>query len=198
MFILNAERSQLTVQQKELVTCGSGTVYRVQFQFSRHWEGLKAIAVFKAGDTAVTVLLDKSGMCRIPWKVLTTPGVQLQAGVYGTKAGSVVLPTLWAGLGTVLEGTADGSGAVTGVSWEQALEGKQDQLTGLPGQVVGFDQEGRAEAQDLAMDHAALAHRDEADQHPMEAITGLEEALAQRLAVEDAMSAAEIMKIVEE
>ena len=200
MFILNAERGRLTVQQKEPVTCGSGPVYRVRFQFSRHWEGLKAIAVFKAGDTAVTVLLDKSGMCRIPWKVLTTPGVQLQAGVYGTKAGSVVLPTLWAGLGTVLEGTADGGGSIPEIPWEQALEGKQDRLTGLPGQVVGFDREGRAEAQDLDLtaDHAALTHRDEADQHPMGAITGLEEALAQRLAVEDAMSAAEIMKIVEE
>ena len=198
MFILNAERSKLTVCQKEPVTGGSGEVYRVRFQFSRHWEELKAIAVFKAGDTAVTVPLDESGMCRIPWKVLTTPGVQLRAGVYGTKAGSVVLPTLWAGLGTILEGTGDGSGdTALEVLWEQELKGKQDKLTGQPGQVVGFGQSGQAEAQDLAVDHSAMTHRDEADQHPMGAVTGLEEALAQRLAVEDAMSAADIMKIVE-
>lgn len=167
MFILNAERSELTVCRKEPVISGSGEVYRVRFQLSRHWEGLKAVAVFRAGDTSVTVLLDKSGMCRIPWKVLTTPGVQLRAGVYGTKAGSVVRPTLWAGLGTIQEGAGDG-GTVP-------------------------------EAQDpAAADHRDLSHRDEADQHPMGAVTGLEEALAQRLSADDAMTAADIMKIVEE
>lgn len=197
MFLLNAERNQLTVARKEPVTSGSGEVYRVRFQFSRCWEGLKPIAVFRAGDTSVTVLLDQSGLCRIPWKVLTTPGVQLKAGVYGTRAGSVVLPTVWAGLGTVLEGTGDG-GADPEVSWEQALEGKQDKLTGRPGQVVGFDGEGQAEAQDPAADHSALSNRDGADQHPMEAITGLKEALAQRLTADNAMSEQDIMKIVEE
>ena len=168
MFILSAERSELTVCRKEAVTSGSGEVYRVRFQFSRHWEGLKAIAVFKAGDTSVTVLLDQSGMCRIPWKVLTTPGVQLRAGVYGTKAGRVVRPTLWAGLGTIQEGTEDG-GADPG------------------------DQNPAA-----AADHRALSHREDADQHPMGAVTGLERALAQRLAADDAMTAVEIMKIMEE
>ena len=166
MFILNAERSGLTVLQKEPVTSGSGEVYRVRFQFSRHWEDLKATAVFRAGDTSVTVLLDKSGVCRIPWKVLTTPGVQLQAGVYGTKAGSVVRPTLWAGLGTIQEGTGD-DGTIS-------------------------------EGQTPAADHSALNGRDEADQHPMGAVTGLEEALAQRLSADDAMTAADIMNIVEE
>lgn len=167
MFILNAERSELTVLRKETVASGSGEAYRVRFQFSRHWEGLKAIAVFKAGDTSVTVMLDKSGMCRIPWKVLTTPGVQLRAGVYGTKAGSVVLPTLWAGLGTIQEGAGDGGGTVP-------------------------------DAQNpAAADHSALTHRDAADQHPMGAVTGLEEALARRLTADDAMTAADIMKIME-
>ena len=167
MFILNAERSELTVCRKETVTSGSGEVYRVRFQFSRHWEGLKAIAVFKAGDTSVTVLLDQSGVCRIPWKVLTTPGVQLRAGVYGTKAGSVVRPTLWAGLGTIQEGTEDG----------------------------GADPETQSPA---AADHRALSHREEADQHPMGAVTGLEAALSRRLTADDAMTAVEIMKIMEE
>lgn len=65
------------------------------------------------------------------------------------------------------------------------LTKKQDKITGLPGQVVGFDEAGNAVAQDAhfggesggVVDHSALKKRDEEDQHPIKAITGLEDAL---------------------
>lgn len=197
MFILYAEKNQLTVRCGEPVTSGSGDVYRVRFEFSADWAGLKRMAVFKAGDTSVSVLLDCSGACQVPWKVLTQPGVQLRAGVYGTRGGSVVLPTIWAGLGTIQEGVSGETVPPTD-QWDQELERKQDKLTGQPGQVVGFDESGRAIAQDpAAVDHSALLHLDAEDQHPIQAITGLERELSKRLAADDAMSAVDIIKIME-
>ncbi len=198
MFVLDAEKNQLTVCRREPVTSGSGEVYQVRFQFSADWAGLKRMAVFKAGDTAVSVLLDGSCACRVPWKTLTRPGVQLRAGVYGTRGGSVVLPTVWAALGTIQEGAPGGGAVPPADQWEQELERKQDRLAGRPGQVVGFDGEGRAAAQDpAAVDHGALLHLDGPDQHPIQAITGLERELSRRLGADDAMSAVDIIKIME-
>ena len=198
MFILYAEKNQLTVRRSEPVTSGSGDVYRVRFEFSADWAGLKRMAVFRAGDTSVSILLDGSGTCRLPWKVLTRPGVQLRAGVYGTRGGSVVLPTIWAGMGTIQEGVASGGAVPPADQWDQELERKQDKLAGRPGQVVGFDEAGHAAAQDpAAVDHGTLLHLDGEDQHPIQAITGLERELSKRLAADDAMSAVDIIKIME-
>lgn len=58
MFILNANKNQLTVRQREPVTSGSVNVYTARFEFSPDWQGLTRKAVFKAGSESRTVLLD--------------------------------------------------------------------------------------------------------------------------------------------
>lgn len=76
------------------------------------------------------MLLDDSGECVIPWEVLTSPGQPLMAGVFGT-ADKTALPTVWASLGTILEGVpGDGAGAQppTPDLWEQELDRKGDAL----------------------------------------------------------------------
>lgn len=150
MFILYANKTQLKVRQREPTTSGSANVYTVQFEFSPDWEGLTRTAVFKAGAASQSVPLGGSNTCTIPWEVLERyhPLTQLQAGVYGTRGGEEVLPTIWASLGTIQEGAAPGENVRS--PWEQALAQKQDKLHGLPGQVVGFNEEGEAVAQDAA------------------------------------------------
>lgn len=111
MFILSAEKNNLTVLQRETVTSGSVNIYPVRIQFDESWEGLTRIAVFKAGNSIVSVLLDESNECNIPWEVLENPRRQLHAGVYGTQKGETVLPTVWAKLGTILEGALPGEDA---------------------------------------------------------------------------------------
>lgn len=108
--------------------------------------------MFKAGGKSRSVPLDGANACPIPWEVLAKPDVPLLAGVYGTRGGEAVLPTVWAGLGTILEGVTAGEDAQppTPDLWERKLAGKQDRLTGLPGQVVGFDGAGNAVARDNA------------------------------------------------
>lgn len=130
MFILYANKNQLTVRKREPVTSGSVNVYEARFEFSDDWEGLKRTAVFKAGAESRSVLLDESGQCVIPWEVLSSHGRQLTAGVYGTLGGEIVLPTIWADLGTILEGVTTGDFAQppTPDLWQQELASKGDAL----------------------------------------------------------------------
>ena len=94
MFILCADKNELAVRQREPVTSGSVNAYQVRFEFSLEWEGLKRTAVFKAGTEIRSILLDESGVCVIPWEVLTVPDRRLMAGVCGARDGELVLPTI--------------------------------------------------------------------------------------------------------
>ena len=111
MFILQANKTQLTVRQREPVTSGSANVYTVRFEFSPDWDNLSRTAVFKAGTESRSMLLGPDNQCEIPWEVLTTGGKQLEVGVYGTQGGDVVLPTIWANLGKIAEGVTTGEEA---------------------------------------------------------------------------------------
>lgn len=111
MFVLYANKTQLTVRQREPVTSGSVNVYTVQFEFSPEWDGLSRTAVFKAGTESRSMLLGPDNQCEIPWEVLAKPDVLLETGVYGTRNGDVVLPTIWAGLGKIQKGVTVGDEA---------------------------------------------------------------------------------------
>lgn len=104
MFCLFARKVVLEVSETEVVTSGSVNVYQCQFHFDNSWVGLEKTAVFQAGEESVSIILDEAGSCTIPWEVLQSAGRALYAGVYGTKNGNVVLPTIWARLGTIKKG----------------------------------------------------------------------------------------------
>lgn len=111
MFILYAKKNILNVEQQETVTSGSVNVYQAQFQFNNAWDGLEKTAVFQAGDESVSILLDETGVCTVPWEVLQEAKRTLCAGVYGTKNGNVVLPTIWGDLGEIKPGVTPGESA---------------------------------------------------------------------------------------
>lgn len=108
MFALYADKTQLALRQREQLTSGSVNVCPVRFEFSSDWDGLARTAVFRGSGAAISVLLDETGECGIPWEVLRVPGYHLEAGVYGTRGEAVVLPTVWADLGKILPGTTPG------------------------------------------------------------------------------------------
>lgn len=130
MFILYANKNQLTVRKREPVTSGSVNVYAARFEFSPDWQGLTRKAVFRGSGQTLTVLLDEGGECVIPWEVLTSSGQPLTAGVFGMR-GETALPTVWARLGTILDGVpGDSPGAKppTPDVWQQELDRKGDTL----------------------------------------------------------------------
>lgn len=108
MIILTASKSCLTASRRELLVEGAVNVNIVQFVFSSDWDGLTKTAVFQAGSDKYSVLLDESNETPIPWEVLQNPRRTLYAGVYGTVGGDLVLPTIWASLGTIQEGATPG------------------------------------------------------------------------------------------
>ena len=83
----------------------SGTVgLPAEFTFDSTWEGLRKIAVFRAGDIIKTVDNPELGTI-VPWELLVMPNVWLSVGVYGVKAdGSVVIPTIWANVSVIQVG----------------------------------------------------------------------------------------------
>lgn len=130
MFILYANKNQLTVRKRESVTSGSVNTYTARFEFSADWKGLTRKAVFRGSGRTLAMLLDDAGECFIPWEVLVSPGQPLMAGVFGTQ-NETDLPTVWANLGTILEGVpgdSPGSKPPTPDVWEQQLAGKGDTL----------------------------------------------------------------------
>lgn len=104
MFVVKVDKNIATLCCSEPITSGSSNVYLVEFHFSPEWEDLTRVAVFQAGDTVIDVLLDETNLCFIPWEVLSNPYVRVRLGVYGTRNGDVVLPTIWAKTAPVIEG----------------------------------------------------------------------------------------------
>lgn len=189
MFELYADKNNLLARQIEQVTSGSVNVYTAQFQFSADWEELERTAVFQAGSVTVSVRLDETGQCVIPWEVLKTPGFQLKAGVYGLQGSDVILPTVWAHLGVIRKGVTAGDSArpPTPDLWEQALARKADGLSydGRNLSLLSGDTTlsavqlsgGSGDTDERVSDHRLLTGRDAEDQHPIQAIAGLREEL---------------------
>lgn len=150
MFKLYAEKNWLTVREKEPITSGARNAYPVQFSFSPEWETLAQRAVFRAGGVETAVKLD-GGVCTVPTELLSAPGHFLMVGVCGKSGDNVVLPTIWANLGMILEGAVPADDASPDVPDEPA---------------------------DSTTDHRELSHRDAPEQHPIGAIGGLLQELA--------------------
>ncbi len=89
-------------------------VYEVKFQFDNGWDGLERFAVFRVGKKSVSVTLDDTNTCTIPWECVCENdiGKEVLVGVYGMVDTTVVLPTVWAGLGNLKEGCCLGSTAL--------------------------------------------------------------------------------------
>ena len=104
MIICHVSKAAITVAQSVLLTSGMVQAVQVRFCFSPEWEGLTRTAVFRAGQVSVSCLLDEQNCCTIPWECLQTAGTHLMAGVYGTRAQEVVLPTVECSLGLICTG----------------------------------------------------------------------------------------------
>lgn len=126
MFLLEVHKNGITARVTEKVTSGSVNVYLVGFEFSRDWDGLERVAVFRSGGEAVSVMLDGADTCTVPWEVLTANDVDktLYIGVYGVRGGGVVLPTVWANVGKIFEGARPGAASLppTPSLLDQALD----------------------------------------------------------------------------
>lgn len=123
-FVLFANKNQLSVRKREPITSGSVNVYEALFEFSYDWDGLKRLVTFRAGDIYRSIVLDANNACLIPWETMVIPNVILYVGVCGTKDEDIILPTIWAKLGTILQGSETGIEILppTPDVWQQILD----------------------------------------------------------------------------
>lgn len=79
----------------------------VQLVLADEFMGLAKTLVFKAGSTAVdVVLVGDATEAVVPPDVLTTVGLWLGIGIYAADSeGNVVIPTVWASAGLIQQGT---------------------------------------------------------------------------------------------
>ena len=162
----------------------AGTVgeYTARFAFDADWDGYQRIAVFSADGVEREQLLTDDA-CDVPWEVLR-PGAYLKVGVYGTRDGSR-LPTIWTAHRQYIHdgaGPTDEAADPSPVLAEQMLQRMGDlgqlQTEDKSSLVAAINEVRETGGGGGTSDHSKLANRDAADQHPMSAITGLEDALA--------------------
>lgn len=88
------------------ITAGSVNTATAAFEFDSAWDEFKKTAIFKSDKFVVSVILDETNTCAIPWEVLIEPGF-FNVGVIGT-AGTKTLPT-----GEVMIPIVEGTGGET-------------------------------------------------------------------------------------
>ena len=109
MIQLKATGRLLSVESVEPLTTGSVGI-PVELELSSDFDGLTAFLCFRADG--VTAEYEVSDAMTVPPQCLTGVGERLLAGVYAEDAEStVIIPTVWAVIGTVCKGTTiSGSG----------------------------------------------------------------------------------------
>ena len=160
MFEIEVTNNRASTKRGELLTKGQIGA-QVQFTFNDHWTGMKKTAVFKRCGKTIDVMDSEwnGDIVTVPPEMTEEAGFLVHVGVYGVSDdGKRITPTLYAPLGAVALGAepeGDPSTDPTLPVWAQLQEEIEQ-----------------------SRDHTKLENRDVADQHPMDAITGLVGALA--------------------
>lgn len=107
MIIVTALRTHAAATKTEELVAGRVGM-EAAFHFSPEWDGLGKTAVFEAGAVAKDVFIGDDP-CIVPHECMIE-GAELRVGIYGMNYdGSIVIPTVYAHIGTVKKG-ADPSG----------------------------------------------------------------------------------------
>lgn len=96
----------------------------IHFEYSHDFDGLMITAIFTDGKNTVNVV-NPGNECIIPHEVLTTVGATVQVGIYAVRDEELVIPTVYATIGTVLRGVnpnEGSSGSPTIPTWQQIQE----------------------------------------------------------------------------
>ena len=100
---ISVSQADATLVQTCTITAGMQSTPTVRFTFSDEWDNLGKMAVVRAGDSAVEVLV-VNNQITIPAESVAVAGVNLIVGVYGANT-SIVIPTVWCSVGEILDGT---------------------------------------------------------------------------------------------
>lgn len=152
MIQLNYYGRSVAREGEELITAGSVGLQIALF-FDEVWDGLTKTACFRGAGKDVDVVLSGTGAgafdpINIPAEVMAKAGARIEVGVYGTNGqGTVVIPTVWAVIGSVKAGAIPSGaspGAITPSLAQQCLDAAE------AAQEAAEDAEAAAEAAQAA------------------------------------------------
>ena len=97
---------------------------KIHFEYSHDFDGLMITAVFTDGKKAINIV-NPGNECIMPHEVLTTVGATVKVGIYAVRGEELVIPTVYATIGTVLRGANPNEGSLgspTIPTWQQIQE----------------------------------------------------------------------------
>ncbi len=101
-------KTNCTLNNVEELTTGAGNVFELAFEFDSAWDDLNKTVIFRTKHRKMSVALDETSKCMIPWEMLEYPA-ELSLGVYGTDStGDIKLPTVWTSIGEIKLGAVPG------------------------------------------------------------------------------------------
>lgn len=185
MFLANVTKNSIKVSGKELLTSGSSNSNHIYFNFSEDWDNLARIVVFRTSLEKIAIsMVENQKVVPIPWECLSIVDETIFVGVYGmNNANEVILPTIWGEVGKVVD-------AVTVLDsndpspTENVLSALVDAVSDLNNEVEKYSQ------------HPNLTKRDQVEQHPITAITGLETSLKEKLTRDDYLTTEEVIAML--
>lgn len=108
MFVLQVDKSKLTIIENEILVSNAEKVYPIRFNFSNDWKNFSKVAIFyndaEENPRRYSVLIPESGLIKIPSEVLTDVDGAVYVGVCGDGPVAEHLPTLIISLGRVQQG----------------------------------------------------------------------------------------------
>lgn len=111
MFIIQADKSQLTLIESEILVRNAVGVYPIRFNFSDDWKDFAKVAIFYndyyEDPQRYSVLIDRNDMAYVPTEVLTNAGGTVRVGVCGESSTIQHLPTIIIPLGVVQQSICD-------------------------------------------------------------------------------------------
>jgi hypothetical protein len=129
----------------------------VEFDFSGEWDGLGKIAVFTCDGTR-DVILDTEGKAVVPHEILTTPGMDVEVGVYAVREDGTTwpAPTPVCRIGRVKTG-ADPSGDESYPPTPSVGEQLQNQINSLGERVDKLEVGGNSVELDTTLTQSGMA-----------------------------------------
>lgn len=211
MFWANVTKSDVKLSGKDTVVVGGMNTIEVIFSFSADWDNLTTIiAVFKTPKVLVSVDITKEKKITIPWECCDRVGDDIFIGAYGVnEEGLIINPTMWTKLGTVVDGVRIDSAIETeptntifsglltkidnlGNVLDDVLEisdGMSDAIETLEERTLEHREKIDTAENDIEFysHHPNLKERENQDQHPIGAITGLVSAIGENLTIDEMM-----------
>lgn len=116
MFVIQADKSKLTIIENEILVSNAANVYPVRFSFSKDWDNFAKVAIFyndfEEEPQRYSMLIPDSGVVSVPTEVLKDVDGIVYVGICGEGKSGEHLPTLVVPLGRVEQGICGDASAV--------------------------------------------------------------------------------------